>query len=693
MLKEYRMKDTLPRYKKCSIPSVMLQNQINQFTAKYAFKYPSCNTMLWKCEKCPYNIKYDKMYVSDEDRALILEYYNSFSITPEDNCHKELKNDQIAALFKDIFDEYRTIFRKEEERIIYTEAFRRLQYKTQVMINSASDDQRTRLLHSLEVQKIARKVAIALKANYELTETIAIAHDIGHAPFGHAGEYAIKEFLEKSFVGSFSHAVQSVKVIDYLCSHRALKPKGLKGLGVSDYVLEGVLKHDSDSYSDNVASPAYRLQYNCERIYKPVGLDTTNNSLYKEDRVYIGGIEAQIVCWADKIAYLSHDWEEFVSVGLLETMLSRVNTIIISIDNFINPEYSEKYSYVCEEEQKFITDFNDCFSSLKEIYYDKDYDPDDLRTYSCFVKKLSSLVESFNIEVTNDSIKDDSFINNDNCTLFSKEQYMYIFSFFRVALAWIRITEKLPPKIGGKMDLVFVINKYLNDTTSHRTVPRLIDLLVKNSKNKLCSDTEQSREDMINNCNLRFINNLNENDIKNAVKSSFSVCFDADILQDVNYILGSFIKNEYIKSTRVRHMSYQANKIVTKLMAYYSEKSYMLPLKQRNTIDFECNNQKTIEIVKRTLMDYYIRIFQNENKEQTRLLEEKLNVKKECFVNKTIDNDIPLEKLAKEAITKRVVADYVSGMTDRMAEKKYNEILSSSTYWSKEYSERGTFNL
>ena len=689
------MKDILPCYNECGIPSVMLQNQINQFTASYAFKYPDCNKMLWNCSKCPYNMNDENiMPIDDEDRGLVLKYYNRFNITPEDICHKELDDDQRIELIRSIFDNYRTVFRKEEERIIYTEAFRRLQYKTQVMINSASDDQRTRLLHSLEVQKISRKIAVALKANYELAETIAIAHDIGHAPFGHAGEYAIKEFLENSFVGSFSHAVQSVKVIDYLCSHRALKPKGLKGLGVSDYVLEGVLKHDSDSYSDNVASPAYRLQYNCERLYKPVGIDTSNNNLYQEDRVYIGGIESQIVCWADKIAYISHDWEEFVSVGLLETMLSRVNTIIISIDNFINHEYSEKYSYVCDEEKKFIKDFNTRFSSLKETYYDKAYNPDDFRTYSCFVKKLSSLVESFNIEVTNDSVNNEGFIKSNNCTMFSKEQYLCIFSFFRVALAWIRITEKLPPKIGGKMDIVFVINKYLNDTTSHRTVPRLIDLLVNNSKNKLCYDIEQSREDMINNCNLRFINNsLNENDIKNAVKSSFSVCFDADILRDVNYILGSFIKNEYINSTRVRHMSYQAYKIVTKLMNYYSKKSYMLPLKQRNAIDFECNNQKMIEIVKRTLMDYYMSIFQNENKEQADLLEGKLKVKKECFVNKTIDNDIPWEKLAKEAITKRVVADYVSGMTDRMAEKKYNEIMSSSTYWSKEYSERGTFNL
>ena len=121
-------------------------------------------------------------------------------------------NDITIVLMKHMWDENRTVFSREFDRIIYTNVFRRLQYKTQVMINSASDDQRTRLLHSLEVQKVAKKIAIGVGANWELAEAIAIAHDIGHTPFGHEGEHAIKTYLQQNGCGAFSHALQSVKV-------------------------------------------------------------------------------------------------------------------------------------------------------------------------------------------------------------------------------------------------------------------------------------------------------------------------------------------------------------------------------------------------------------------------------------------------------------------------------------------------
>ena len=102
----------------------------------------------------------------------------------------------------------------------------------------------------------------------------------------------------------------------------------MKGLGVSDLVLEGVLKHDSDTFIDNLSSVEYRLQYDCPNLYKPVKV----SKFYTDDNIHIGGIESQIVCWADKIAYLSHDWEEFVAVELLDIMLSRINSILISLE-------------------------------------------------------------------------------------------------------------------------------------------------------------------------------------------------------------------------------------------------------------------------------------------------------------------------------------------------------------------------
>ena len=226
-------------------------------------------------------------------------------------------------------------------------------------------------MHSLDVEKISRKIAIALGANCQLAETIAIGHDIGHTPFGHAGEYAIRDYLEEHFAGSFSHAIQGVKVLDFLCSHRTLKPLGIRGLGISKHVLEGVLKHDTDSFSEDISSAAYRLQYDCSDLFIPVGYDNEN----KFQGVLLGGIETQIVCWADKIAYMSHDWEEFVSMGYLEKMLNRVNMIIIQMfQMYKKHKYCESFPVACniEFEKDSIKNIVQQITELNKLFNEND---------------------------------------------------------------------------------------------------------------------------------------------------------------------------------------------------------------------------------------------------------------------------------------------------------------------------------
>lgn len=478
----------------CSRPATILAEQLNKFTNSYAFKYPTYVNPI-NCNECPYELvklEYDEL--SDEQKEALVKLYDDYCITPKYSTGEDITKEHKAKLISKYLDEDRTLFRREEERIIYTEAFRRLQYKTQVMVNSASDDQRTRLLHSLEVQKIARKIAIALKANYELAETIAIAHDIGHAPFGHAGENAIKKFMESHLVGSFSHALQSVKVLDFLCAHKELKPKGLKGLGISDLVLEGILKHDSDSFIDNLSLAEYKLQYNCPTLYTPV--NGTNPNFYEEGEVYIGGIESQIVCWADKIAYLGHDWEEFVAIGLLEVMLSRINKIIIELDEFVNNSDDIKYHYVSPEEKNKLFELNQAYDKLKVVFSEEE-NSDKILKGDNFVNNLATLVNAI-----------ESFIapnkrNGKNYILFSQEQYETLYAFFKVAYCWMIVTQKKPKKIGGKMDIIFVIYKYLNDTTSHRTVPALINGLIENSRKSL-QTVENFKKDsfeLIEHCN------------------------------------------------------------------------------------------------------------------------------------------------------------------------------------------------
>ena len=128
--------------------------------------------------------------------------------------------------------EIRTCFQRDRDRIIHSKAFRRLKHKTQVFLAPAGDHYRTRLTHVLEVSQIARTIARALRLNEDLTEAIALGHDLGHTPFGHAGEAV----LRKIYPGGFEHYEQSLRVVDFL-------EKDGKGLNLTYEVRNGIIKH------------------------------------------------------------------------------------------------------------------------------------------------------------------------------------------------------------------------------------------------------------------------------------------------------------------------------------------------------------------------------------------------------------------------------------------------------------------
>ena len=175
---------------------------------------------------------------------------------------------------------YRTVFQRDRDRVIHSSAFRRLQYKTQVFVNHEGDYYRTRITHTLEVAQIARSIARSLGLNQDLTEAIALAHDLGHTPFGHSGEKVLNEIMKGD--GGFEHNAQSYRIV----THLEDKYPSFKGLNLSYEVLEGVDKH--------------RTRY---------------------DRPGGGGeqytLEAQIVDLSDEIAYSSHDIDDGLTSGLL----------------------------------------------------------------------------------------------------------------------------------------------------------------------------------------------------------------------------------------------------------------------------------------------------------------------------------------------------------------------------------------
>lgn len=192
---------------------------------------------------------------------------------------------------------YRTRFRRDRDRILYSEAFRSLQNKTQVIETDIGDDFRTRLTHSLEVEQIAVSLADALKLNKDLVSAIALGHDLGHTPFGHATESLLNKKLKEETNEGFSHAVQSVRYLEDQAKDR-------NGLNISLQVLEGILKHDTDIF-DGTYDIIYKKQHKCDHLrpYDP------------------GSMESQVVYWADKIAYLSHDFEDFRKTKLLDKAL------------------------------------------------------------------------------------------------------------------------------------------------------------------------------------------------------------------------------------------------------------------------------------------------------------------------------------------------------------------------------------
>jgi len=191
----------------------------------------------------------------------------------------------------------RDAFQRDRDRIVHSTAFRRLVYKTQVFLNHEGDLFRTRLTHSLEVAQLGRSIARALRLNEDLVEAIALAHDLGHTPFGHAGQDALDACMQDH--GGFEHNLQSLRVVDEL-EHRYPR---YDGLNLSFETREGILKHCSRA--------------NAERLeaVEPDGVarrfcDRTQPSL-----------EAQLCNLADEIAYNAHDIDDGVRSGLIDIEL------------------------------------------------------------------------------------------------------------------------------------------------------------------------------------------------------------------------------------------------------------------------------------------------------------------------------------------------------------------------------------
>jgi len=213
---------------------------------------------------------------------------------------------------------YRSVYQRDRDRIIHSAAFRRLEYKTQVFVNHEGDYYRTRLTHTLEVAQIARTIAKALRLNSDLVEAIALAHDLGHTPFGHSGEDALNEIMAN--YGGFNHNMQSLRVVDLLEERYPDFP----GLNLTWEVREGIVKHSS--------------------AFDKMG--ELQEFLPDESAT----LETQVVDIADEIAYDNHDLDD----GLTSGLINEKDLAKLKIWGNICGKISRKYAKIEPERRKYL---------------------------------------------------------------------------------------------------------------------------------------------------------------------------------------------------------------------------------------------------------------------------------------------------------------------------------------------------
>ena len=218
--------------------------------------------------------------------------------------------------FKEPLNKFRTPFQRDRDRIIHSASFRRLKHKTQVFVNTEGDHYRTRITHSIEVAQIARSITRYLNLNEDLAETLSLAHDLGHTPFGHAGESSLNECMNK--FGGFDHNLQTIRIVMFL-ENKYLK---FNGLNLTIDTLDGLLKHNGPILD---LSPVKNL----------IGLKNLKSKIIFNR---YASLESQISSISDDIAYNNHDIQD----GIRAKLFTLNDLVDLDFFNEIYKTYNKK---------------------------------------------------------------------------------------------------------------------------------------------------------------------------------------------------------------------------------------------------------------------------------------------------------------------------------------------------------------
>lgn len=342
----------------------------------------------------------------------------------------------IGRRFPEEEHSYRSPYQRDRDRIIHSVAFRRLEYKTQVFVNHEGDDYRTRLTHSLEVSQIARTIAKALHLNEELTESLALAHDLGHTPFGHAAEEMLNKLMREH--GGFEHNLHTLRIVDELEERYPEFP----GLNLTWETREGIIKHQTEY--DKARIPA-----ELEPLSKPT-------------------LEAQIVDIADEIAYDNHDIDDGLSSGLLpEESLGKIELwqeakkhIEERYPTLTNPK--RRYQIIRRLISLFVTDAIEESQKRLKVYGIKDVGD---------VRRLESRIIDFSASLKNERIPlrlllSEELYHHYRVNRMSEKAQRIIKKLFE---AYIENTTMLPKefqnKISNKTNKYVVVCDYIASMT------------------------------------------------------------------------------------------------------------------------------------------------------------------------------------------------------------------------------------
>ena len=318
-----------------------------------------------------------------------------------------MKKDILLGVFKskgrlnkETNSKYRSPFQRDRDRIIHSASFRRLKHKTQVFVNTEGDHFRTRITHSIEVAQIARSIAKFLNLNEDLAETLSLAHDLGHTPFGHAGENALNECMNEH--GGFDHNLQTLRIVMFL-ENKYFK---FNGLNLTIETLEGLLKHNG---------PVEDFK----TVDSLIGLKSFKNKI-KFDQ--FPSLEAQISAISDDIAYNNHDIQDGINANLFKL------EELVEIDFFRNiyKRYKKKinknnykiatYQIIRDSIDLMIRDLlSNTQKNLKILKIKSTKD----------VLKTDKLIVSFSNKIQNSEFEIKSFLRNkmyDNKKVLTKNQ-------------------------------------------------------------------------------------------------------------------------------------------------------------------------------------------------------------------------------------------------------------------------------